>query len=163
MSPANFLLDDDGINTNTFSNTRDFSFPGNGYSSSEGAVAGWFLASASCSDGSPVSNIDVGPAETRARSVREPTVRQDHVAKDARPDDPQDFDFTAGGGLSPSTFQLDDDGAEANPRSSHAGVHQRAAWVRLLGLRVGAIGLDPGKRDVLRWLADHEHRRFRGE
>jgi hypothetical protein len=31
------------------------------------------------------------------------------VRKDAVPDDPQDFDFTAGGGLSPASFQLDDD------------------------------------------------------
>jgi hypothetical protein len=31
------------------------------------------------------------------------------VRKDAVPDDPQDFDFAAGGGLSPASFQLDDD------------------------------------------------------
>ena len=31
------------------------------------------------------------------------------VRKDASPDHPQDFDFAAGGGLSPSSFQLDDD------------------------------------------------------
>jgi hypothetical protein len=31
------------------------------------------------------------------------------VRKDAVPDDPQDFDFTAGGGLSPASFRLDDD------------------------------------------------------
>jgi hypothetical protein len=31
------------------------------------------------------------------------------VRKDAVPDDPQDFDFNAGGGLSPASFQLDDD------------------------------------------------------
>ena len=28
---------------------------------------------------------------------------------DATPDDPQDFGFTAGGGLSPASFSLDDD------------------------------------------------------
>ena len=41
------------------------------------------------------------------------------VRKDARPDQPQDFDFTAGGGLSPSSFQLDDDpdGILANTRT----------------------------------------------
>jgi hypothetical protein len=31
------------------------------------------------------------------------------VKKDAVPDDPQDFDFTAGGGLTPASFTLDDD------------------------------------------------------
>ena len=32
-----------------------------------------------------------------------------NVVKDAVPDDAQDFSFTAGGGLTPSTFSLDDD------------------------------------------------------
>ena len=31
------------------------------------------------------------------------------AVKNAVPDDPQDFAFTAGGGLSPSAFSLDDD------------------------------------------------------
>ncbi len=31
------------------------------------------------------------------------------VVKDATPDDPQDFSFTAGGGLTPASFSLDDD------------------------------------------------------
>ena len=37
-----------------------------------------------------------------------------NVIKDAQPDDPQDFTFTTGGGLSPSTFLLDDDGGPIN-------------------------------------------------
>lgn len=37
---------------------------GAGYSASETLVAGWDLASATCNDGSPVSNIDVSPGET---------------------------------------------------------------------------------------------------
>jgi hypothetical protein len=40
------------------------------------------------------------------------------VRKDADPDDPQDFTFTTGGGLSPGSFQLDDDGNESNALSS---------------------------------------------
>src|SRR2546423_13280868 len=39
-------------------------------------------------------------AEKRARIV---------VVENAAPDDPQDFSFTAGGGLSPASFILDDD------------------------------------------------------
>src|SRR5207249_2297922 len=31
------------------------------------------------------------------------------IKKDADPDNPQDFSFSAGGGLSPASFQLDDD------------------------------------------------------
>ena len=115
MSPVNFQLDDDGLTNNALSNTREFIVStGSGYSVSEGAVAGWFPASASCSDGSPVSNIDVGPAETvTCTFVNRPSGRIT-VVKDARPNDPQDFAFTAGGGLSPSTFTLDDDGNESN-------------------------------------------------
>jgi hypothetical protein len=40
------------------------------------------------------------------------------VVKDARPDAEQDFDFTTGGGLSPTSFQLDDDGVENDDRPS---------------------------------------------
>ena len=31
------------------------------------------------------------------------------VVLDTQPNDPQDFNFTAGGGLAPASFQLDDD------------------------------------------------------
>jgi hypothetical protein len=39
------------------------------------------------------------------------------VRKDAVPDDPQDFSFAAGGGLSPASFQLDDDSDSALPNT----------------------------------------------
>ena len=64
LSPSSFQLDDDG--NATLSNTRTFSdvAPGTGYSLSETVPEGWEQVSATCSDGSPVSNIDAGPAET---------------------------------------------------------------------------------------------------
>ncbi len=37
---------------------------------------------------------------------------------DTRPDGPQDFSFTTTGGLSPSSFQLDDDGDTGNALSN---------------------------------------------
>ena len=40
------------------------------------------------------------------------------VRKDAQPNSGQAFDFTAGGGLSPSSFQLDDDGDNSNTLSN---------------------------------------------
>ena len=40
------------------------------------------------------------------------------VTKDARPDSTRDFDFTTGGGLSPASFQLDDDGDDSNGLAS---------------------------------------------
>jgi hypothetical protein len=64
LEPTTFLLDDDA--DPELSNTRTFTDlePRGGYSLSEGVPAGWSLANASCDDGSPVSNIEVGPDET---------------------------------------------------------------------------------------------------
>ena len=55
------------------------------------------------------------------------------VVKDATPNDPQDFSFTAGGGLSPASFQLDDDsdGTLSNTRT----FNDVDARQRLLGVR----------------------------
>ena len=41
------------------------------------------------------------------------------VVQDSQPNDPQDFSFTAGGGLSPASFSLDDDsnGTLSNTRT----------------------------------------------
>ena len=38
--------------------------PGAGYSAAETVPVGWDLVSSTCSDGSPIGNIDVGPGET---------------------------------------------------------------------------------------------------
>ena len=64
LSPTSFQLDDDS--DPTLSNTRAFIVdPGSGYSVSEVTPPDpWELESATCSDGSPVSNIDVAQAET---------------------------------------------------------------------------------------------------
>src|SRR5205807_955164 len=83
--------------------------PNNGYSISETVPGGWQLASATCDDGSPVSNIDVAPGETVTCTFVNTKRGKIVVVKDAQPNDPQDFAFTAGGGLSPASFQLDDD------------------------------------------------------
>jgi len=57
LSPASFSL------KNGESRTFDHLVPQAGYSVAETTPAGWDLTSA-CSDGSPVSNIDLGPGET---------------------------------------------------------------------------------------------------
>src|SRR6185503_19421470 len=65
LSPSSFQLDDDGVETNTLRSTRVFVVdPGPGYSVAETAQAGWRFESATCSDGSPVSNVSVGAGET---------------------------------------------------------------------------------------------------
>ncbi len=116
LSPASFQLDDDS--DGTVSNTRTFDDvpPGGGYGVSEAVPGGWDQSSATCSDGSPVTNIDAGPGEQITCTFVNKQRGSITIVKDAQPDDAQDFSFTSGGGLSPASFQLDDDsdGALAN-------------------------------------------------
>ena len=109
LSPTTFSLDDDA--DGTLSNTRTFASvtPGSGYSVSETVPGGWDQQSASCSDGSPTSNVSLSAGETVTCTFTNRKRGQIVAVKDAVPNDPQDFSFTAGGGLSPSSFDLDDD------------------------------------------------------
>ena len=77
----------------------------------------WQLTSATCSDGSPVSEIDLGVGETVTCTFQNTKFGEITIELDAVPDSPQDFFFTTvGSGL--SNFRLDDDGAPSNPLSS---------------------------------------------
>ena len=71
--------------------------------------SGWDQTSATCDDGSPPSNIDLAPGETVTCTFTNRKRGAIVVVEDSQPNDPQDFSFTAGGGLSPTSFQLDDD------------------------------------------------------
>ena len=63
LSPTSFVLDDDA--DSGLSNQQSFTVaPGSGFSVAEQATSGWTLSSATCSDGSPVSNISVSANET---------------------------------------------------------------------------------------------------
>ena len=83
--------------------------PGSGYSLAETLPDGWQQTSASCSDGSPLSNIDLSAGETVTctfvnRQLATLIVRK---VTDPSPDPTATaFGFTAGGGLSPATFSL---------------------------------------------------------
>src|SRR4029079_18058952 len=92
--------------------------PGSGYSLAETVPSGWDQTGATCDDGSAVSNIAVGPGETVTCTSANRKRGQVSVSKNAVPDDAQDFSFTAGGGLSPTSFALDDDSDRTLP-SSH--------------------------------------------
>src|SRR5206468_6529673 len=109
LSPTSFQLDHDS--DPTLSNTQTFNnvVPGAGYSVGESVPSGWDQTGASCDDGSPVSNVDVSPGETVTCSFTNTKHAQLTITKNAQPNDPQDFSFTVGGGLSPSSFSLDDD------------------------------------------------------
>ena len=119
LSPSSFSLDDDA--DGTLSNTRTFTnvVPGSGFSVAETVPGGWDQTSATCDDGSPVSNINVAAGEVVTCTFANRKRATLTVVKDAQPNDPQDFGFTAGGGLSPSTFSLDDDsdGTLSNTRT----------------------------------------------
>src|SRR5205085_7837986 len=78
-----------------------------GYTLAGSTPSGWDLTSATCDDGSPVTNIDVSAGETvtctftnKARG----TIKIKKVT-DPASDTTTSFSFTAGG-LSPSTFSL---------------------------------------------------------
>jgi len=66
LSPATFSLDDDGDDGDALARTRTFSnvTAGSGYSLSQSLPASWTQQSATCSDGSSPSNIDLGATES---------------------------------------------------------------------------------------------------
>src|ERR671937_476769 len=103
LSPSSFSLKNG--QQQTFSDVA----PGNGYSVAETVPSGWSLTSSTCDDGSPVSNIDVGPGETVTCTFTDRKSGTIIVKKVTNPSpDPSDtsFSFSAGGGLSPSSFSL---------------------------------------------------------
>jgi len=82
--------------------------PGNGYNVAETVPSGWDLTSATCDDGSPVTNIDVGTGETVTCTFTNKARGTIKIKKVTNPssDTTTSFSFTAGGGLSPSSFSL---------------------------------------------------------
>jgi len=64
LSPSSFALDDDADGTLSNTHTFDDVTPGSGYSVSESVPGGWSQVSATCSDGSPTSNVGVSAGET---------------------------------------------------------------------------------------------------
>jgi hypothetical protein len=91
---------------------------GSGYSISEVVPSGWNQVSATCSDGSPVSNISLSSEENVTCTFTNQRQAKLTVTQDTQPDDSQDFNFSVNGGLNPSTFALDDDGNDGNGTSS---------------------------------------------
>ena len=122
--------------------------PGSGYSVSETVPSGWDQTSATCDDGSPVSNINVAPAEIVTCTFANRKRGQIVVVKDATPDDPQDFSFTAGGGLSPASFSA----RRRRQRDAleHPHLQRRRAGRRLLVAETRPERLGPDQRDLRR-------------
>ncbi len=117
LSPSNFQLDDDGAGNNPLSNSKTFNnLPAGIYNVSETPAAG-YITNAVCSDGSPISAINLGPGEFITCTFTNSQPGTITIVKDAVPDDPTDFSFvTLGSGL--SNFSLDDDGDNSNGLSN---------------------------------------------
>src|SRR5207237_1172327 len=120
LSPSSFSLDDDS--DPTLSNTRTFSnlIPGSGYSLSETVPRGWDLTAATCVNEGSISHIGASAGKTVTCTLSNSLIqnpRQIVLVEDTPPDDPQDFSFTAGGGLSPAGFSLDDDSDPTLPNT----------------------------------------------
>jgi hypothetical protein len=83
LTPGSFSL------TNGESHTFDNLVPQAGYSLAESTPTGWGLTSAGCSDGSPVSNINIGPGETVTctfTNTLRPTLRVNKICQPANDD-----------------------------------------------------------------------------
>ncbi len=72
--------------------------------------AEWMFTGAACSDGSPVTAVQVSPGEIVTCTFRHTKLGRISIVKDARPDSPQDFGFTVSGANGAQSFPLDDDG-----------------------------------------------------
>src|ERR671925_300482 len=102
LSPSSFNLKNG--EQQTFSDV----VPGS-YNVTESVPLGWDLTSSTCDDGSSFTNIVVGAGETVTCTFADPQRQAIIVKKGTNPSpDPSDtsFPFTAGGGLSPSSFNL---------------------------------------------------------
>lgn len=103
LALTQFMLKNHG--TRTFSNLTS----GSGYSVAETIPAGWVQSSATCDNGSPVTNITVNPGESVICTFTNTKLGTLIVRKATNPNpDPtqSSFGFIAGGGLSPTAFSL---------------------------------------------------------
>jgi hypothetical protein len=86
--------------------------PGSGYAAAEvGIPPGWDLTNAVCDDGSPVGNISVSNNETVTCTFTDTARASLHVVKVAERNG-VNFNFTAGPGLSPASFTLQNGGKQ---------------------------------------------------
>jgi hypothetical protein len=122
LGGANFFLDDDPASP--LPNTRTYpSLPAGTYSVEEVDVPpGWLLTGLTCTGGGPdtvsggrLASIGLDPGEDVDCTFSNTEAGTIVVTKNAEPDGKADFTFSSTGGLSPATFQLDDDEGLGNP------------------------------------------------
>ena len=109
FGPTTFSLDDDSdpllANQKVFTGVT----PGAGYSVTETVPPGWDQTAAVCDNGNSPSALDVSAGQNVTCTFTNQKRGQIVLVLDSVPNDAQDFSFTAGGGLSPASFSLDDD------------------------------------------------------
>ena len=130
LTPSPFTLDDDGTESNPENSSITFSSLAAGpYTVTQGAEAGFTLTGLSCSTGGVgdvntlTATITLAQGQTVTctftnNKAAPPPTGTIIINLDTVPDDGQDFGFNTTGGLTPSPFTLDDDGAESNPENS---------------------------------------------
>jgi Divergent InlB B-repeat domain len=116
LSPSEFSLDEDA--DGALSNQQQFTdlLPGT-FSVTEGAnPPGWQLTDITCTGGGPnttdtggTATIGLDAGENVTCTFTNQGIGSITISQDTVPDDSQDFGFTTSGGLSPSSFTLDDD------------------------------------------------------
>ena len=112
--PGAMFYDFDDDADPTLPNTRTFTVPaGNVFVHENGPPAGWYLAQATCSDGSVPPNVSVSAGETVTCTFVNRHTGTLVVKKDAVPDDPQDFLFLVAG----TFYNFDDDADPALPNT----------------------------------------------
>ena len=160
--PTSFSLDDDS--DGTLSNTPPSTTcrPAPATRSRRSLPAGWDHGERHLQRRQPVANINVGPGETVTCTFTNHKRGQIVVVKDAQPNDAQDFSFTAGGGLSPTSFSLDDDadGTLSNTRT-FSDVAPGSGYSLSETVPSGWVGA--GLRDLQRRQPGLEHQREPGE
>ena len=129
LTPAAFTLDDDGDNTNAFSNTQLLSgvVDQQTYTITEAPTAGYELSAVNCT-GTTAAVTDLANHQVAitfhagdnvvCTFVNDAIPGTIVIQKDSVPDGPTTFDFTAAPPLTPSSFTLDDDGDNTNAFSN---------------------------------------------
>jgi hypothetical protein len=113
---GSFYLTTAGGTTSTTFSDLDVDFT---YDVSETVPAGWDLTSATCDNGETIDSIDLEPGETVTCTFTNTEHGIIVITKEAIPDDPQNFDFTATGSTDTPIpdFTLDDDADGTLPKT----------------------------------------------
>jgi hypothetical protein len=126
LTPASFVLDDDGNNANAHSNTQVFQNVGAGsYVITETPTSGFTLGAIDCTGATNV--VDLPNDQVSITAVAGEAIvctftnnADPHITivKDSVPNGTTAFSFAASGGLTPASFVLDDDGDNGNAHSN---------------------------------------------